>query len=184
MLIEKKSKFISYVFTISSPKEATCYIEKIRKDHKDARHIVYIYSLLNGKNEIIQYSDNGEPRGTGTKAIYKLLTKERITNVCIVIVRYFGGILLGTGPLSRAYLNTTKMVLHSQKKILLKTYTNFFIKITYPKYDKLKTLLENLAKNNTVILKSIDYKEFIELSIDIDSECYDSVISNIKSIII
>ena len=88
ILVEKKSKFIAYIFNISCKNEAEDYLERIKMENKDARHIVYIYSYLDKITNIpvINFSDDGEPQGTGTKAIYELISKERITNICIVIV--------------------------------------------------------------------------------------------------
>ena len=98
---EKKSKFYSYIFEISNVQEANNILSAVRKSFKEARHVVYAYVLEN------EYycSDDGEPSGTGGKAIFSLLEKQKIINTLVIVIRYFGGILLGVGPLSRAYLS-------------------------------------------------------------------------------
>lgn len=118
---EKKSKFYSYIFEINSVEDANNILSAVRKDFKDARHIVYAYVLDN------EYycSDDGEPSGTGGKAIFSLLEKQKIINTLVIVIRYFGGVLLGVGPLSRAYLKAVKLaeekleVVPYQQKVLL-----------------------------------------------------------------
>ena len=125
LLEEKKSKFYSYVFNIDNELDAIEKINSIKRDNRDARHVVYIYSYLDNNMPVIRFSDDGEPQGTGTKAIYELLDKEKITNILVVIVRYFGGILLGAGPLSRAYLNSSKDALDKLEKKEIFNYIEY-----------------------------------------------------------
>lgn len=99
--IEKKSKFIAYVQPIQCEKDALDFINNIKTKHWDARHNVYAYVLLD--NNISRYSDDGEPHGTAGVPVLDILKKNNLYNVAIVVTRYFGGILLGTGGLVRAY---------------------------------------------------------------------------------
>lgn len=101
---EKKSKFYSYMFKIEDKEKAEEIITAMKEEFKDARHVVYAYVIGN----IYKYSDDGEPSGTAGKMIYSLLEKQNITNCLVIVIRYFGGILLGAGPLSRAYLKAVK----------------------------------------------------------------------------
>ena len=166
---QKKSKFISYVFKITNENEAKKYIDIIKKDNKDARHVVYIYSYLNETNlpQVI-FSDDGEPQGTGTKAIYELLTKENITNICVVIVRYFGGILLGAGPLSRAYLNSFRGSLDCCIKEKIYNYFTKEICVEYNKYDILINKLTKYINDKLVILDNVKYNENINITLKIE----------------
>ena len=169
ILEEKKSKFISYIFNITNEVQAKKYIEKIKKANKDARHVVYIYSYLNeNKLPQINFCDDGEPQGTGTKAIYELITKERITNVCIVIVRYFGGVLLGAGPLSRAYLNSFRGALDKCNKQEIFKYIKKEICIEYNKYDMLISSLKELINNKYVVINNTDYNEKIVIYLNVE----------------
>ena len=167
---QKKSKFISYVFKITNENEAKKYIDIIKKDNKDARHVIYIYSYLTETNlpQVI-FSDDGEPQGTGTKAIYELLTKENITNICVVIVRYFGGILLGAGPLSRAYLNSFRGSLDCCVKENIYNYFTKEICVEYNKYDILISKLSKYINDKLVILDNVKYNENINITLKIEN---------------
>ena len=167
---QKKSKFISYVFKITNENEAKKYIDIIKKDNKDARHVIYIYSYLTETNlpQVI-FSDDGEPQGTGTKAIYELLTKENITNICVVIVRYFGGILLGAGHLSRAYLNSFRGSLDCCVKENIYNYFTKEICVEYNKYDILISKLSKYINDKLVILDNVKYNENINITLKIEN---------------
>ena len=98
-IIIKKSRFIGYFKTITSEDEAKSFIDDVRREHPKARHVAYAYSLPN----IAKMSDDGEPRGTAGLPIYNVITRRNLQSVAVVVVRYFGGILLGKGGLMRAY---------------------------------------------------------------------------------
>ena len=105
----KKSKFYSYLFSVTSEEDINCYIDKIRKNNKKARHIIYAYEFTDLNNvKHSKFSNDGEPQGTGVNSIISMLEKEEVTNYLVVIVRYFGGTLLGAGPLLRSYLSAFK----------------------------------------------------------------------------
>lgn len=124
----------------------------------------------------------GSHHGTGTKAINELLNKEQISNICIVIVRYFGGILLGAGPLSRAYLNSVKdVVLDCEKKEIYK-YKNLKINIDYPKYDKLLFKLKDLEAKEKLIINEVKFDDSIELTMDIIEEELTNILDLIETI--
>ena len=98
-LIEKKSRFIAYSFDIADESEVKGIIERIRKEHKRSRHVVYAY-VVGGKEK---FSDDGEPNGTAGLPALNAINRRSLENVLVVVVRYFGGILLGKGGLMRAY---------------------------------------------------------------------------------
>lgn len=106
-IIEKKSRFIASVFPIASQEEADAHLVRLRKQYWDATHNCYAYQL-GEKNEIQRFSDDGEPQGTAGKPILDVLKGEDIKNTLIVVTRYFGGTLLGTGGLVRAYGKSAK----------------------------------------------------------------------------
>ena len=99
--IEKKSRFIGRVWPVESEAEALACIEKMRKQHYDATHNVYAYVI--DENNIFRYSDDNEPSGTAGMPVLDTIRKEGIVDVCVVVTRYFGGTLLGTGGLVHAY---------------------------------------------------------------------------------
>jgi len=106
--IIEKSKFIAYVRPVSSKEEADAFIGEIKKKHRDATHNVPAM-IIGDKMQIQWASDDGEPQGTSGAPIIKMLTAEGITNVAVVITRYFGGIKLGTGGLARAYTSSARL---------------------------------------------------------------------------
>lgn len=176
-LVEKKSIFISYIFKIDNEKDANSYIEKVRKENKDARHVVYIYSYLKDNMCNIKFSDDGEPRGTGTKAIYELFTKESITNVCIVIVRYFGGILLGAGPLARTYLNSAKESIKLCHKETIHNFVSFFTTINYSKYQMIKNIIYKKEEEGIVKILDLSFSDNVDISLNIIDKYYDEIIN-------
>lgn len=98
---EKKSRFITYLAPVTTEAEALAFIGKVSAEHREARHVVYAYSLLEG--QIKRFSDAGEPSGTAGMPTLEVLLHKELYNVALATVRYFGGILLGTGGLTRAY---------------------------------------------------------------------------------
>lgn len=101
-ITEKKSRFIANVFSVETEEEAFRYVEEIRKKHWDARHHCWAYVIgINPASE--RFSDDGEPAGTAGKPILEVIRGRNLTNILIVVTRYFGGTLLGTGGLVRAY---------------------------------------------------------------------------------
>ncbi len=177
--IEKKSKFYSYVFNIENKLQAQECIEKLKVDNKEARHIVYIYSYLeNGKN-IIQFSDDGEPQGTGTKAIYETIVKEQLSNICIVIVRYFGGILLGAGPLLRAYFNVAKSAINKCIKNEIYEYIKCEFECEYSNYEIIRNILSKHTYNRLVYFDKIDFDNVVKFSISIEKNNYKNIFESI-----
>ena len=129
-IIEKKSRFIATVLPIETEEEALEFIAKMKKKYWDARHNCYVYSI--GMNrEFTRCSDDGEPSGTAGRPMLDVILGEDIYNVAVVVTRYFGGVLLGTGGLVRAYskavqegLAASKVIL-KQKGIALKITTDY-----------------------------------------------------------
>jgi len=106
-IIEKKSRFIGYAARVNSEDDAKQFITSISKEHKKANHVTYAYILSN----TAKTNDDGEPKGTAGLPIYNVITRRNIQNVVVVVVRYFGGTLLGKGGLIRAYGKTAGLAL-------------------------------------------------------------------------
>ena len=103
-IIEKKSKFIANVFYVESIEEAEQYIKDIKKEYHDAKHNCFAYAIETPEGGIaVKYNDDGEPQGTAGAPILKLILEKGLSNILVIVTRYFGGILLGTGGLVRAY---------------------------------------------------------------------------------
>ncbi|MDO4679370.1 MAG: YigZ family protein [Blautia sp.] len=119
-IVEKKSRFIATVRPVKTEEEALAFIEEMRKKYWDARHNCFVYSV--GKNrEVTRCSDDGEPSGTAGRPMLDVILGEDIYNVAVVVTRYFGGVLLGTGGLVRAYSKAVQEGL-AQSTIIKKIY--------------------------------------------------------------
>ena len=131
-IVEKKSRFIATVRPVKNEEEALAFLEEMRKKYWDARHNCYAYSI--GKNrEFTRCSDDGEPSGTAGRPMLDVILGEDIYNVAVVVTRYFGGVLLGTGGLVRAYSKAVQeglagsIVIEKKKGISLKVTTDYRI---------------------------------------------------------
>ena len=133
-LIEKKSKFIGNICHVGSEEEAIAFVKFIKKQYYDANHSAYAYITENTK----RYSDDGEPAKTAGLPILDMLDNQNLTDVVCVVTRYFGGILLGTGGLVRAYTGAAKLALDEAgiKKMLL--HDKYIFTIPYSIFDSVK----------------------------------------------
>lgn len=164
--IVKKSKFIGYAKPIESVEEATEFIEKIKKKHWNASHNVPVY-VLGDKFQIQKYSDDGEPSGTAGVPILEILKKRGITNIVVVVTRYFGGTKLGVGGLVRAYSQSLKSVLEEAMVIEKIEYQNISIKLSYTLHGKLQNFL---SLNEEYFLVDTLYTEEVEVKLLIKNE--------------
>lgn len=140
----KKSKFIAKVYYVDSNKMAEQIINNVREEHKDARHVVYAYLLKSSG----KCTDDKEPQGTAGKPIYSILERENLINTLVIVIRYFGGTLLGTGPLTRAYGTVAKNALAKCKKIPYIEYEENNIICEYKEEDSIK---RKLIDSNCII---------------------------------
>ncbi|UWV82328.1 YigZ family protein [Mycoplasmopsis cynos] len=114
-IIVKKSTFLSYIFEISDKKEIKEIIQKLQLEHKKSRHICYSYSI-NKNNQSAGFHDDGEPKNTAGRPIYEIIKIKNLNNVLVVVVRYFGGIMLGAGGLIKAYRESAKLAIENYIK--------------------------------------------------------------------
>ena len=155
-IIEKKSKFIAHIFYVESIEEAEKYLKATRKKYHDARHNCFAYAIETIDGGIaVKYNDDGEPAGTAGSPILKILLEKGITNVLVVVTRYFGGILLGTGGLVRAYTKTTLEALNKVEIIKKEKGCEIELEIEYCDLESAKKYLYDIG------VKSIKV-EFIE----------------------
>lgn len=164
--IIKKSKFIAYVKPVETVEEANAFIECIKKKHWNANHNVPVY-VLGDQFQIQKFSDDGEPSGTAGLPVLEILKKEGITNVAIVITRFFGGIKLGTGGLVRAYSHTAKKALEEAIVIEMMAYQSVSVIINYTIHGKIQNFL---SLNENYFLEDTVFSDHVELKMLINSD--------------
>ncbi len=135
---EKRSRFIARVWATDSEADALARIAEMREKHWDATHNVYAYIIRNGQT---RYSDDGEPQGTSGLPTLNVFQSEKIFNVCCVVTRYYGGILLGAGGLVRAYSKSAKMALDEAGVNLMRQWDVLLIPCPYALFERMKTLI-------------------------------------------
>ena len=137
--IEQKSEFIGYIAPVKTNEEAVAFIESVKAQHRKARHNCYAYVLRDGM--ISRYSDDGEPQGTAGPPILDVIQKSGLTDVCIVVTRYFGGILLGKGGLTRAYSTGASMAVNAAGLMIMCEAYELTLTLDYSLYDKINYVL-------------------------------------------
>ena len=164
----KKSKFIANIIKITDEQDAKEKLNQIRKEYSDARHNCYAYIVYDNetKTKIEKSSDDREPSGTAGIPILTLLQKNNLVNVLIVVTRYFGGILLGTGGLVRAYTDSSKQALETAKIIELQYGEILEYCIEYDEFEYFKYICE---KNNIEIINT-EYSNNIKAIIKLKEE--------------
>lgn len=157
---EKKSIFIGHGKRVENEDEAKEFIHNIKSKHKQARHNVYAY-IIGENREVQRYSDDGEPQGTGGIPMLEVLKKSNITDVAVVVTRYFGGILLGTGGLARAYSKGASLAI--KEGGVVEKVKGISVEIII-EYDLLGKLQHICAKDNFYI-EHVEYTEKVKINI-------------------
>ena len=173
-LVEKKSKFIANLFYIESREEAEDIIKMQKKKYYDARHNCYAFWVLGEDGIIEKSSDDGEPSGTAGAPMLNILSKMEITNVLVIVTRYFGGILLGTGGLVKAYSNSTKLALEKAEISMLEEGFVYKLELNYSDLENFKYFM----KNNEIKILKEEYFENVKLSIFVPKNKIDCLNSN------
>lgn len=170
-IVEKKSKFIANIFHIEDKEEAEKIISNIKKEYYDARHNCFAYSFYDEKSMQIysRSSDDGEPSGTAGVPILSVINGNSLVNVLIVVTRYFGGILLGTGGLVRAYKEATEKVISNSRMCKIVEGYEVKTQIDYNNWDK----FIYYCKNNRINIIKTEYFEKIECIFEIPKEKFE-----------
>lgn len=134
-----KSRFIAHVCPVESREEADAFLTEIREKYKDATHNVPAM-VIGDKSQIQWASDDGEPQGTSGAPMVQMMVKEGLTNLIVVVTRYFGGIKLGTGGLVRAYTSSAKLGLEAAGVCSVREMAELTVKIDYPYLAKIQNL--------------------------------------------
>lgn len=165
-IVVKKSKFIANIFYISTNKEAEEKIKEIKKKYFDARHNCFAYRVVENDNIIEKSSDDGEPSGTAGGPMLNILQKNNLANILIVVTRYFGGILLGTGGLVRAYSDALLEALEKTQKVKMVSGLELEVTLSYNNFENFKYY----CKNHEINIISTNYNENIVCKIDMELE--------------
>ena len=162
--IEKKSEFIGHIAPVKTAEEAVALIERIRSENRKARHNVYAY-VLRDKNTS-RYSDDGEPQGTGGVPVLDVIIKSGLTDVCVVVTRYFGGVLLGASGLVRAYTQGCKIAVNAARIMEMHECSRFEFSCDYNMYGKVSYVLPSFE----VIKEKEDFADIVNISVLVKSE--------------
>ena len=155
---EKRSRFISHLWRVETEAEARARIEEMKKKYYDARHNCWCYLLKEGG--VVRYSDDGEPQGTAGQPMLNVFQRESVVNVCCVVTRYFGGILLGAGGLVRAYTQSAKDALDAAGISVVRRWVAMEVPCSYAQFESMRR--EVLAFGGVV--ENVDYGADVVLS--------------------
>ena len=156
--IEKKSRFIGRVWPVETEEEALARIAEIKKQHYDATHNCWAYVIKDGP---MRFSDDGEPGGTAGNPMMQVLQRENLYNVCCVVTRYFGGVLLGAGGLVRAYTKGAKIAVDAAGKSMKRVWSVLYVPCPYTFYERIKLETESFG----AIIRDTQFGAEVELEI-------------------
>ena len=143
--IVNKSRFIGYASPCETEEEALAFLKSIREKHKDATHNCYAYVI--GQNAgIMRYNDDGEPGGTAGMPMMEVIKARGVVNCCVVVTRYFGGILLGAGGLVRAYSHGCAVALNAAQVVKMEESQRILLDVAYPLWDRVNYALKSLPQ--------------------------------------
>ena len=163
-ITEKKSKFIANLFYVENVEEAEELIKKTKKKYFDAKHNCIAYRVIEKGQIIEKSSDDGEPSGTAGQPILSILQKNNLANVLIIVTRYFGGILLGTGGLVRAYSSSLLNAIEETKKVTKCLGQELQVELDYNEFENFKYY----CKKNKINIIKVEYQEYIECTISLE----------------
>lgn len=175
-IVEKKSKFIATLFYVNNEEQAQEIIKSTKKQYYDARHNCYAYRIITDENVVERQSDDGEPSGTAGAPLLNILQKNNLGNVLVIVTRYFGGILLGTGGLVRAYSAAAMDAIEKATIITEVMGIQVELEIEYSEFEKLKYY----AEKNGVQIVDIVYENTIKCYINTTKEILASLVKENK----
>ena len=175
-IVEKKSKFIANLFYVQNEEEAEEIIKSIKKKYYDARHNCYAYNVLTKKGIVARSSDDGEPSGTAGMPMLNILQKNELINVLVVVTRYFGGILLGTGGLVRAYSEALVKAIENAE--FVKEELGYEVKVTIDYSEQEK--LEYYCNQRNLNIIEFQYTDQINCIIEMNKKEKEEFINNLN----
>ena len=175
--IVNKSRFIGHGCPCETEEEALAFLAEIRKQYADASHNCYAYII--GKNAgIMRYSDDGEPSGTAGMPIIEVMKAREVVNACVIVTRYFGGVLLGAGGLIRAYAEGAKVALDASIVGVMHPTARYIMDVSYPALGK----IEHHLKDQPVIVEEKAFGESIMITLIVKCADEDDFVKGIVDI--
>lgn len=174
-IVEKKSKFIAEIYCVTDVEDAENKIKSIKKKYHDAKHHCIAYRVIQDGRIVEKSSDDGEPSGTAGAPMLNLLQANKLCNVVVVVTRYFGGILLGTGGLVRAYSDVTKLVINKCKLVCKVDGVELIVEMDYSNLESFKYY----CRKNEINILNVEYSENIKIKIEMDKNKRDLFVKDI-----
>lgn len=176
-VIVKKSRFIGITYPVNTPEEAADFVNSIKKKYYDARHNCYAYVIGDNRDQI-KFSDDGEPGGTAGKPMLDVLLGSGITNIVVVVTRYFGGTLLGTGGLVRAYSDAAKEAVEASVTYTVERKIRLKIETDYTSFQS----LERLFKSKDNVTFETEYSDIIVMNVGVPVDLAEEIEKTITEI--
>ena len=174
--VEKRSRFIGYCAPVTTQEQALEFIEKIKSKHWDAKHNVYAYILREGG--VKRYSDDGEPGGTAGRPIIETMKQTGVTDCCVAVVRYFGGILLGTGGLTRAYRRACTGALAAAGVSVMIPTVRFLAEVSYADWNRVRHALKDMP----VRTENVSFGAAVEAQCAVPAAAYERVAEKLTTL--
>lgn len=172
----KKSKFIANMFYVQTEEDVNNILKNIRKKYYNAKHNCYAFSITNQNGNINRMSDDGEPSNTAGAPMLNIINKNELSNILIVVTRYFGGILLGTGGLVKAYSDVTIKAIENAEIVKEEIGLELKIVLDYKEFEK----LSYYCQINKLNIINVEYEEKIICIIEMNNQEKDKIIKNIN----
>lgn len=163
-----KSKFLAWATRCQTEYEISAFLRAIATQHQQASHLAYAFRIKTPSGIVLRFSDAGEPSGTAGKPILQLIEGRNLINVCVAVIRYYGGVNLGKGGLARAYGGTAKLALEASTQRAYIEMQQLTLTIEYNRLDELTKILSQI--NGEVIDKSFDEKVHVKVSLPLAEE--------------
>ena len=176
-VLEKKSRFISYVYHVEDEDNIEKLIKEMRRKYHDARHVCFVWRIIKDGQVIERASDDGEPSGTAGAPMLSILKKENLCNILILVIRYFGGILLGTGGLVRAYSEATQKVIEKSEIVIMTNGVEIEVKLEYSNLD----IFKYYCKNNDINIINIQYLNDIIIKVEMETYVKDKMLKEFET---
>lgn len=176
-IVEKKSRFIANVYHVENVEEAEEKIRVIKKKYYDAKHNCIAYRVIESGKVVEKASDDGEPSGTAGGPMLNILQKNNLCNLVVVVTRYFGGILLGTGGLVRAYSDATQKAIAKSTKVQKVKGIEIKVELEYPNLE----IFKYYCKNKGINIVKLEYSEDIMANLEMEENVKNIFLRDIEA---